>query len=233
VADAEMTEPRPSIMRRSDSSRAVVLVAGSLVTACNSPPNKPPPSAPLAAELRGPEAFDGIANTADRSRALFLEATRVMLHPRCANCHPAGDSPLQGDEGLVHDPPVARGAEDVGVPALRCDSCHQDRNLELSRVPGAPSWHLAPRSMAWVGHSAGAICAQLKDPARNGKRTLEAIVDHVTHDALVAWVWAPGHGRTPVPGTQARFGALVDGWVKTGAECPLDEPPASAKETAP
>jgi hypothetical protein len=212
---------------------AVSLIAGLVVHGCNSPPNKPPPSAPLAAELRGPEAFDGIADAADRSRALFLEASRVMLHPRCKNCHPAGDSPLQGDEGIVHDPPVARGPDDTGVPALRCDSCHQDKNLELARVPGAPSWHLAPRSMAWVDRSPGAICAALKDPVRNGKRTLEAIVDHAAHDTLVAWGWAPGHGRTPAPGTQARFGALVDAWVKTGAECPLDEAPASAKERAP
>ena len=27
---------------------------------------------------------------------MFVEATRVMLHPRCANCHPAGDSRSAG-----------------------------------------------------------------------------------------------------------------------------------------
>ena len=32
----------------------------------------------------------------ERSRALFLEASRVLLHPRCANCHPDGDVPAQG-----------------------------------------------------------------------------------------------------------------------------------------
>jgi len=190
---------------------------------CTPTPAKPPaPLAPVSADLRGPEAFDAIGDPAERSRALFLEASRVMLHPRCANCHPAGDSPLQGDEGTLHDPPVARGPDDMGVAALRCDTCHQDRNLELARVPGAPAWHLAPLSMAWVGRTPGAICAQVKDPSRNGKRSLDAIVEHAAHDSLVAWAWAPGHGRTPAPGTQAGFGALVQAWVKTGAECPSE-----------
>src|SRR5262249_40665891 len=46
-------------------------------------------------ELRTPQAFEVYANPAERSRALFTEASRVMLHPRCANCHPNGDTPLQ------------------------------------------------------------------------------------------------------------------------------------------
>jgi len=29
----------------------------------------------------------------------------------------------------------------------------------------------------------------------------------------------PG-ARTPAPGTQAQFGALIDAWVATGAACP-------------
>jgi hypothetical protein len=214
-------------------SCVLLLTASGAVTACTASPSRKPTPPTVGVELRGPEAFEGMANTADRSRALFLEASRVMLHPRCANCHPSGDSPLQGDESVLHDPPVDRGADDRGLPALRCDSCHQDQNLELARVPGAPHWHLAPRSMAWVGHSPGAICAQLKDPARNGGRTLAAIADHAAHDALVGWAWTPGHGRTPAPGSQARFGALVDAWAKTGAECPPDESPPPSKEAPP
>jgi len=67
---------------------------------------------------------------AQRSRALFVEASQVMLHPRCANCHPAGDSPLQGERGQLHDPPVQRGPESHGIVGLECTSCHQDHNLE-------------------------------------------------------------------------------------------------------
>ena len=139
-----------------------------------------------ARELRAPDAFAVYSERAERSRALFGEAARVMLHPRCANCHPSGDTPLQREGGL-HDPPVQRGGEDRGVVGMECTSCHQDQNLELARVPGAPNWHLAPRSMAWVGRDPGSICEQIKDPARHGGKSLAQIVDHSQHDALVAW----------------------------------------------
>ena len=170
------------------------------------------------AKLRSPDAFM-YEDEAERSRALFVEASRVMLHPRCVNCHPSGDVPLQ-HAGRLHDPPVLRGPEDKGVVGMECTSCHQDGNLELSRVPGAPGWHLAPPSMAWVGKSPGALCEQLKDRARNGNKTLEQIVEHSGHDALVAWGWAPGGDREPAPGSQVEFGALMAAWAETGAECP-------------
>ena len=183
-------------------------------------PDALPPVAPNA--LRTPSDFARIADRNDRSRALFLEATRVMLHPRCKNCHPAGDVPMQGEASreIPHDPPVLRGEANEGLPGLRCDGCHQDRNVELARVPGAPKWHLAPREMAWFDKNPHALCEQIKDPARNGKKTLAEIVEHSAHDELVAWGWSPGHGREAAPGTQAQFGALMDAWVKEGAVCP-------------
>ena len=174
-------------------------------------------------ELRSPEAFGVITNRADRSKALFLEASRVLLHPRCANCHPDGDTPYQGTEWQPHDPPVLRGPEDKGIVGMECTSCHQDKNLELARVPGAPNWHLAPRSMAWVGKSPRALCEQLKDKSRNGGKTLAQLVEHNAHDELVGWGWTPGSGRQPAPGTQELFGALTAAWVETGAECPPEE----------
>jgi len=180
-------------------------------------------------ELRAPEAFAGIADPPARSRALFLEASRVMLHARCVNCHPAGDSPHQRDDMAIHDPPVKRGPEDKGVVGLECTSCHQEKTPELARVPGAPKWHLAPKVMAWEGKSAAAICAQVKDPARNGGKSLHDIVEHSAHDKLVAWGWSPGAGRTPAPGTQERFGALVAAWVETGAACPTEAEAQEAK----
>lgn len=175
-------------------------------------------------ELRSPDAFAVISDRNERSRALFIEASRVMLHPRCRNCHPAGDTPLQGDDSRAHDPPVARGPKDDGVPALECRSCHQDKNLELARVPGAPKWHLAPRSMSWMDKNPGTLCEQLKDRARNGDKSLEQIVEHSAHDELVAWGWSPGHARAPAPGTQQRFGALMAAWVRDGAACPTVKP---------
>jgi hypothetical protein len=179
-------------------------------------------------ELRAPDAFAVYSERAERSRALFGEASRVLLNPRCVNCHPSGDVPLQR-QGLLHDPPVLRGAEDRGVVGMECTSCHQDQNLDLARVPGAPNWHLAPLSMAWAGRDASSVCEQIKDPARNGGKSLSQIVDHSQHDALVAWGWAPGSEREPAPGSQAQFGALVAAWVETGAECP---PPGSVPAVA-
>jgi hypothetical protein len=173
-------------------------------------------------ELRAVADFMVIGDRAERSRALFAEAARVLMHPRCINCHPDGDTPHQGMNLQPHDPPVVRGPEDRGVPGNECITCHQDRNQALTRVPGAPKWHLAPIEMAWVGKTAGYICNQMKDPARNGGKTLAQIVEHNAHDELVGWGWHPGNDREPVPGTQEQFGAIVAAWVDSGAECPSE-----------
>ena len=77
--------------------------------------------------------------------------------------------------------------------------------------------------MAWVGKSLHAICMQMKDPKRNGGKTLAQIVEHNAHDELVGWGWEPGADREKVPGTQRAFGELVAAWVGTGAECPPEE----------
>jgi hypothetical protein len=174
-------------------------------------------------QLRAVQDFDRIADRTARSRALFVEASRVLTHPRCVNCHPDGDVPHQGMELALHDPPVERGHGDRGVAGMECAGCHQDRNQALTRVPGAPDWHLAPIAMAWAGKSAGAICQQIKDRSRNGGKSLAQIVAHSAHDKLVAWGWTPGAGREPAPGTQEQFGAIVAAWVETGAACPEDD----------
>jgi hypothetical protein len=168
------------------------------------------------------ESFASIADTGARSAAMFTELGKVLTHPRCVNCHPAGDRPLQTDGGRPHQPPVWRGADGQGLPAMRCASCHGAANFEPGRMPGHPEWHLAPRSMAWEGKTLAEICQQIKDPARNGNRKVEELIHHIGEDTLVGWAWAPGYGRTPVPGTQKQAGALVEAWVKTGAACPAN-----------
>jgi hypothetical protein len=170
--------------------------------------------------LRAPSAFANIADPAERSAALFVEAGKVLLHPRCVNCHPAGDRPLQGDSGAQHEPSVRRGTDGFGVPGLRCSTCHSAANYDAVRMPGHPKWHLAPAEMAWEGRSLGQICEQIKDPARNGGHSLKEIVEHMAQDSLVGWGWAPGAGRQPAPGTQAELGALFTAWLETGAACP-------------
>ena len=170
--------------------------------------------------LAPPERFDSIADTAARSAALFTELGKVLTHPRCTNCHPAGDHPRQGEHGRLHQPPVARGADGHGLPAMRCNSCHQQANFDPGRVPGHPEWHLAPREMAWEGKTIGEICRQLKDRSRNGGRDLAQIHEHIAKDDLVAYGWRPGTGRAPAPGTQERLGEVIQAWIDSGAACP-------------
>lgn len=219
--------------------RGSLVVLGSLVALASACSGRPPAAQPVnpalapaataspgsSDGLRPPSQFASIAGRTERSQALFVEASRVLTHARCVNCHPPDDMPRQGDGHALHDPPVLRGPADRGIPALGCETCHQDRNAELARVPGAPNWHLAPAQMVWLGKSPAAICALIKDPARNGGKTLAQIQDHVAHDALVGWAWRPGADRAPAPGTQAELGALVQAWIDTGAECPEEVKP--------
>lgn len=172
--------------------------------------------------VRPPEAFAAIADERDRAAALFAEMGKILTHPRCINCHPAGERPLQGQATGVrqrlHLPRVVRGEDGHGVPGLRCASCHGEENYR--RVPGAPHWHLAPVSMAWVGRTLPQICAQLKDPARNGGKSMEAMHAHMAEDKLVAYGWDPPAHLEPAPGSQQVLGALFRAWWDAGAHCP-------------
>ena len=72
---------------------------------------------------------------ADASRAAFLRVYKVFTSPRCQNCHPAGDAPLQGDDSHVHTQNVKRGKDGHGVYGMRCDTCHQSANLPGAHMP--------------------------------------------------------------------------------------------------
>jgi len=170
--------------------------------------------------------FDDYPKGQARAAAMFKEMAKVFQHPRCVNCHPAGDAPLQGDDMRPHHPMVVRGDKGQGAPGMACGTCHGSANFR--RVPGAPAWHLAPSSMAWEGLSAREICEQLKDPERNGGLDLAALVKHGSEDSLVAWGWDPPKHLEPVPGDQADFAALTRAWVAEGAHCP---PPAPSPGT--
>ena len=79
----------------------------------------------------------------NESRAAFLQVYRVLTSPRCQNCHPVGDAPLQGDDSHVHLQNVKRGKDGHGVYGMRCDTCHQAKNLPGEHMPpGNPKWSL-------------------------------------------------------------------------------------------
>lgn len=178
------------------------------------------PQPVLATDLKAASSFAGIGDARERSIALFEEAAKVMQHPRCANCHPAGNRPFQTNSMRPHEPLVVRGEDGHGAPGMTCTTCHHDANFDPAGVPGDPHWHLAPASMAWAGKSVGDICEQLKDRSRNGDRDIAAIIHHATTDSLVLWGWNPGAGRTPAPGSAQRFGELLQAWAGAGAHCP-------------
>jgi hypothetical protein len=180
---------------------------------------QPPPDV----SLRSVDSFSSITDPKARAAALFQEAGKVIQHPRCVNCHPRTDRPLQGDAMQPHQPLAVRGEGGHGAAAMACSTCHGASNYVASAsvtVPGNPNWHLAPIGMAWEGKSLRQICQQIKDPKRNGGRTMAQIVDHMAHDSLVGWGWNPGGSRTPAPGTQQQLGALIQAWVETGSYCP-------------
>lgn len=159
------------------------------------------------------------ANDPVRSVAAFRRMAEVLRHPRCMNCHTATEFPRQGNERLRHDMLVQRGPDDHGAPAMRCSSCHQNVN-QANGVPGAPNWGLAPLAMAWEGLDDRQLADALKDPARNGRRSLEQIHDHLAHDELVGWAWKPGANREAVPMPREEFARLVREWIDTGAVSP-------------
>jgi hypothetical protein len=160
----------------------------------------------------------------DYSAAAFEAIVPVLRHPRCMNCHSAGDYPRQGDDRHRHSMQVRRGPNGNGVNVVGCSSCHQDHNLTGLRMPpGAPDWRLPPPEMPmiWEDLSDQELCELFKDPTKNGGRDVEQIVEHM-RSPLVLWGWNPGEGRTPVPLPQHEFQAKVQQWASHGAVCPTE-----------
>ena len=161
----------------------------------------------------------GCGKTEEKPDANFAQIATVLQHPRCMNCHTITNFPRQGDDRHPHLFNVSRGPDNKGAPGLHCSTCHTEANQTGSGVPGAPHWHLAPLSMGWEGLSVVALCETLTDTAKNGGRTLDDLVKHMTEDPLVQWAWTPGERRPPPPVGQAAFHDLVRAWAKAGGKC--------------
>ena len=156
----------------------------------------------------------------------FAVVQQVLQHPRCQNCHIPGDAPLQFDDGRVHGQNVLRGPDGKGAAGLACATCHATQNPPASygahMPPGAPNWHLPPpeHKMVFIGLPAGELCRGLKDPAGNGGKDLDALLEHVREDKLVLWGWDPGVGRAPVDVPHDEFVAAFRRWAEAGGPCP-------------
>jgi hypothetical protein len=210
------------------SARPLVLAlaaAGAIALAtCRSSEEAEHGAAAPPARSGAPSADRAAAPAGDADGLAAWETVYAVLqHPRCLNCHPAGDRPLQGDDSHPHVQNVVRGPDGHGVYALRCDACHQDRNLGGAHLPpGAPGWHLPTPStpLVFEGLASGELCRQMKDPRRNGGKSPAELEHHMVEDALVLWGWDPGEGRTPVATPQPAFAAAVRAWVASGCDCP-------------
>lgn len=157
---------------------------------------------------------------------MWADIHSVFSHPRCANCHVGDDNrprwsgPSYG-KTRVHGMNVVAGESRVGAEYMPCATCHGIQNIDLPHAaPGAPNWSLPPAEFAWFGKTSAQICAQIKDPARNGGRTLAEVAEHVDHDALLHWAWTPGPGREPAPFSRDELIDLIKAWDLTGAPCP-------------
>ena len=160
--------------------------------------------------------------SSERSLRAFRAVSTVLTSPRCLNCHVPGDGPLQGDDNHPHAMNVKRGVDGKGGEALRCFACHQTENSNIPHgPPGAADWQLPPAKtpMAWKGQSTGQLCRTLKDPTKNGNRSLQDLIPHMD-TSLVRWAWNPGPGRTVPPLSHDEFLSRLKEWIETGAVCP-------------
>ena len=150
----------------------------------------------------------------------FATIYAVLESPRCRNCHPAGDAPLQGDVPRRHAMNVTRTSAASG---LACTTCHGPTNAAFRHgPPGRPGWRLPDADMPLVfeGRSEHALCEQLKNPAENGGKSLAELGEHFDKDPFVLWGWSPGPGRTVPPVTHAELMTAVRAWIAGGAACP-------------
>jgi len=156
------------------------------------------------------------------SVAAFMDVYKVLMHPRCMNCHPAGDIPLQNDDSHIHSMNPQRGKDGHGLNAMKCTNCHQPGNTAgLRTPPGNPKWALPPANMKMVfeNKSPRELAIQIMDYNRNGHKTKAQLIEHA-RDTLVKWGWNPGEGRATPPLSYPEFVKAWDTWIKTGGYAP-------------
>jgi hypothetical protein len=167
-------------------------------------------------------ALSTINRDSVESVTAFETVYKVLMSPRCMNCHPAGDIPLQGDDSHLHTMGPKRGKDGKGVYAMKCSNCHQETNTPgLHTPPGNPDWHLPPAAMKMVfqGKSAHELAKQLVDKKKNGNKDIRKLIEHAD-DGLVLAAWNPGEGRTLLPVSHAEFKKAWLTWIKKGAYAP-------------
>ena len=152
----------------------------------------------------------------------FAKVYSVLMSPRCMNCHPKGDVPLQGDDSHIHTMQPKRGQDGKGLYAMKCANCHQPENTPgLHAPPGNPNWHLPPADMKMVfeGKSSHELAKQLIDPNQNGHKDMKKLIEHAD-DGLVLAGWKPAQGLKLPPLSHKEFKKAWITWLETGAYAP-------------
>ena len=143
---------------------------------CETPPTLSSPShyciRDAAAQTERAQSAGNSNRAQEVGAAAFEAIVPVLRHPRCMNCHSAGDFPRQGDDRHQHTMQVRRGPEGQGVNSVKCSACHQDHNL-VGAPHAARSTGLAPSitpetPMIWEGLTDGQLCELFKDRRRTG-----------------------------------------------------------------
>lgn len=168
-------------------------------------------------DIPAPIVKDSIASV-----KAFEKVYSVLMSPRCVNCHPIGDIPLQGDDSHIHKMFPKRGADGKGLYAMKCANCHQLENTPGPHAPpGAPNWHLPPANMKMVfqGKSAYELAKQLVDLKQNGNKNMKQLLEHAD-DELVLAGWKPAQGHSMPPMSHSEFKKAWTAWIKNGAYAP-------------
>ena len=179
------------------------------------------------------ELFEEGSVTQEKGLEHWSKIYEVFSHPRCANCHvdeagvPVWSGPSYGDTPRAHGMNVKAGESRMGLETIPCTTCHTENNGNIEHAPpGAHVWKLPPPEMVWYEKTSAEICAQIKDPARNGERTMKDIAEHVANDELVHWGWEPGPGREPAPYSAEITVMDILAWTAAGNPCPQDGEPS-------
>ncbi len=180
----------------------------------NTTPSSPDPLQSKNGVFANPDSVE--------SAAAFMEVYKVLMHPRCMNCHPAGDVPLQNEDSHIHTMLPKRGKDGHGLYAMKCTNCHQPANSAgLRTPPGNPKWALPPADMKMVfeNKTPHELALQIMDYNRNGHKNKEQLLEHA-RDTLVKWGWHPGEGRPLPPLDYETFVKQWDTWINKGAYAP-------------
>ena len=171
--------------------------------------------------------------TLDEGLAAWERIYAVVSHPRCSNCHvgaserPMWSGPSYG-KTRVHGMNIQAGESRIGAEYVPCRTCHvTNQTGGNDRAHGAPqvadAWQLAPVEADWFGKSSDEICTQLRDPDLNGNRDFTELAEHLGHDVILHWAWAPGGTREPAPFSLQEHTDDMLTWGVAGMPCKSDQ----------